>query len=241
MVAVVAFDRLAPGALLDPAPLRIIQVLFAALLVQSALLIALLSGRRLFSSATAPWLLLSLLLGVALPAWANQALDDSAQPSAELEVTRVRCDSGQPGVDARGLHWASRPQRWALHRSRCRELIRGDVVRLVDAEGALGAAWRRGAESTTVQGPIRHDQRGWKALQDREWGLCIEHTSASIDRRPDGDGGRIYANRGSCRLKVKEFVAAIADFESACARGRTRSCSWIRENADWIEQIGERR
>ncbi len=221
----------------DAGPLRIIQLLCGLLVFQTGLLFALLRGLPLVGGALTPTLLAAFFIGLLLPPWANRAFDDTAQVGDELEVVRAHCSKTPPAVLARPMS----PQGWArseaLTGRRCRQLVRGRVIRLVDGEGALGARWRRGVQVTSTVGPIAHDRAGWTAYQGGDWETCIRETSASLELRPGGDGGRIYANRGTCRLKTRVFAAAIDDFELGCRHGRSGSCAWLKKNADWIRGI----
>ncbi len=221
----------------DAGPLRLIQLLAALLVLQTGLLLALLRGQPLLGPVFAPILLAAACIGLLVPPWANRTFDDTAQVGDELEIVRSRCGKIPPAVLARPLT----PQSWArsevLTGRRCRQLVRGDVVRLVDAEGALGARWRRAAQTSSTVGPIAHDRHGWKAFQGGDWETCVRETSASLEQRPGGDAGRIYANRGSCRLKLRAFPEAIEDFELGCQHGRAGSCAWLKKNADWIRGI----
>jgi hypothetical protein len=214
----------AQAPLLSSGDLGAVQALMVLLVFQLVLLVCLRWGRGLVVVYLLLALVIGLSFGAAAPQVVNREFAGVESEGPDLEVLHWNKDGKAPMLRLRTVD-STEPGEWYVvpwdgywNRSY------GEVVRLVDVEGALGGTWRRAVVHQDRTSAGGWDQIGWKALKAKDWNKCVDATTSSLELRPSGDRGRILHNRARCFWELDDQDAAIEDLRVACSMGAPKTC-----------------
>ncbi len=210
---------------LGPGDLVVAQLLATALFAQLVWLVGLRWGKQhAFLYFVLAWVIAA-PYGWLVPEVWNRVADRTETESSPVEVRRTNCYQDPPNIHIQPLISEPDQSRQRVSRVDCRALRVGDVVQLIDGEGRLNGRWRREVRVVEGQGALGFEREGWEALVNQQWSRCAEALTRSLEMEPDGDGGRVYANRGRCLWSLDQPVAALEDVDRACKVGRRSACS----------------